>query len=417
MPKRRDLEPWESNLIAAIREQHRFGYSIRPMRGKVQVQRFWRDTGKRETVTLPVAWEKGCQRDVLNGINAINDSLQKGLSLKNAAALAFDSEAPGPKAKTNWLRVVDHYHQFKTENGMIKESTWAKEYVPRLSWLVETVSKPDAPSNGKTLLEAMRWGSNGVGDPGSISRKRRIQYCADFLRYAVDECGVDQRWAPPRPSVIKTIIGSKAANAGMAPNEGQAIALTDAQFLRLFESIKDQRWRMAVGLLGVFGLRAVELNYCSPGEQGGLLVTYEKRNNMNKTKPREVPVLNPEGHPGLGQKLLLMLNTGLVPMPPLGNSDSQAAISLNQALSRNLVWSELKAEARKQGKRISSYSLRHCFADRCAMRGSIPPKAAAAAMGHSLNTHLQVYQKNYHQREVFEAFEKADSIAEVLNKE
>ena len=92
MPKRRDLEPWEANLIAAIREQHRFGYSIRPMRGKVQVQRFWRDTGKRETVTLPVAWEKGCQRDVLNGINAINDSLQKGLSLKNAAALAFDSE-------------------------------------------------------------------------------------------------------------------------------------------------------------------------------------------------------------------------------------------------------------------------------------------------------------------------------------
>ena len=217
--------------------------------------------------------------------------------------------------------------------------------------------------------------------------------------------------------MIKTIIGSKAANAGMAPNEGQAIALTDAQFLRLFESIKDQRWRMAVGLLGVFGLRAVELNYCSPGAQGGLLVQYEKRNNRNKTKPREVPVLNPVDHPGLGQKLLLMLNTGLVPMPPLGNSDSQAAISLNQALSRNAVWAELKAEARKQGKRISSYSLRHCFADRCAMRGSIPPKAAAAAMGHSLNTHLQVYQKNYHQKEVFEAFEKADSVAEVPNKE
>ena len=417
MPKRRDLEPWESKLIAAIREQHRFGYSIRPMRGKVQVQRFWRDTGKRETVTLPVAWEKGCQRDVLNGINAINDSLQRGLSLKNAAVLAFDLEAPGPKAKTNWLRVVDHYHQFKTENGMIKESTWAKEYVPRLSWLVETVSKTDAPSNGKALLEAMRWGANGVGDPGSIGRKRRIQYCADFLHYAVNECGVDKRWAPPGPSVIRSIIGSKSDNAGMAPNEGQAIALTDAEFLKLFESIKDQRWRMAVGLLGVFGLRAVELSYCSPGAQGGLLVQYEKRNSRNKTKPREVPVLNPVDHPGLGQKLLMMLNTGLVPMPPLGNSDSQAAISLNQALSRNAVWAELKAEARKQGKRISSHSLRHCFAYRCAMRGSIPPKAAAAAMGHSLNTHLQVYQKNYHQKEVFEAFEKADSVGEVPNKE
>ena len=165
------------------------------------------------------------------------------------------------------MRVVDHYHQFKVENGLIKESTWQKEYVPRLSWLVETVSKADAPSNGKKLLEAMRWGANGIGEPGSIGRKRRIQYCADFLRYAVDECGVDQRWEPPRPSVIKTIIGSKAANTALAPNEGQAIALTDDQFLRLFESIKDQRWRMAVGLLGVFGLRAVELNYSSPASR------------------------------------------------------------------------------------------------------------------------------------------------------
>ena len=104
MPKRRELEPWEQNLVSAIKEQHRFGYSVRPMRGKVQVQRFWSDTGKRETVTLPVAWEKGCQRDVLNGINAINDGLQKGLSLKTAAALAFDATTPGPKAKNNWLR-------------------------------------------------------------------------------------------------------------------------------------------------------------------------------------------------------------------------------------------------------------------------------------------------------------------------
>ena len=47
------------------------------------------------------------------------------------------------------------------------------------------------------------------------------------------------------------------------------------------------------------------MNYSSPGEQG-LLVTYEMKINMNKTKPREVPVLNPEGHPGLGQKLLLI---------------------------------------------------------------------------------------------------------------
>ena len=28
MPKRRELEPWEQNLVSAIKEQHRFGYSV-----------------------------------------------------------------------------------------------------------------------------------------------------------------------------------------------------------------------------------------------------------------------------------------------------------------------------------------------------------------------------------------------------
>ncbi len=49
MLRRRELKPWEQNLVSAIKEQHRFGYSVRPMWGKVQVQRFWSDTDKRET--------------------------------------------------------------------------------------------------------------------------------------------------------------------------------------------------------------------------------------------------------------------------------------------------------------------------------------------------------------------------------
>ena len=410
MPKRRDLEQWEQTLASALREQHRFGYSVRPMRGKVQVQRFWSDTKKRETVTLPIAWEKGCQREVLNGINAINESLNKGLTLKKAASLAFDSETSGPKASTNWPRLIDEYRKYKLDNGLCKQSTWETEYTPRMDWLLEIVSRPDAPNNGKQLLEAMRWGPNGVGEPGSPARQRRIQMCKAFLRFAVEECGIDSRWSPPRESVVNTIIGLKAPNAELAKNEGQAVALTDEQFVRLFDSIKDQRWRMAVGILGTFGCRGVELNYLSPRDDG-LHVSYEKRNSNGTTKPRVVPILDPEGHPGLGRKLLLMLQTGLVPMPPLGSSDGKASMAINQALMRNPVWRELKEEARAIGKRVSVYSLRHCFADRCAMRiPAIPAKAAAAAMGHSLATHLQIYQANYHQKEVMEAFERANSV-------
>ena len=95
MPKRRELERWEQNLVSAIKEHHRFGYSVRPMRGKVHVQRFWSDTGKRETLSLPVALEKGCQRDVLNGINAINDGLQKVPTTAAGGAEAFSCTKDG----------------------------------------------------------------------------------------------------------------------------------------------------------------------------------------------------------------------------------------------------------------------------------------------------------------------------------
>ena len=278
-----------------------------------------------------------------------------------------------------------------------------------MDWLLET-GRPDAPNNGKRVLEAMHRGPNGIGEPGSPARQRRIQMCKAFLRFAVEECGIDSRWSPPRESVVNRIIGLKAPNAELARNEGQAVALTDEQFVRLFDSIKDQRWRMAVGLLGQFGIRGVELNYLSPRDNG-LHIADEKRNSNGSTKPRVVPILDPKGRQGLGRKLLLMLQTGLVPMPPLGKSDSQAAISVNQALMRSPVWRELKEEAKAVGKRVSVYSLRHCFADRCGMRTpAIPPKAAAAAMGNSLPTHLQIDQANYHQKDVMEAFERANSV-------
>ena len=47
MPKERaDAQPWEAALKRAIKTQHKWGYSLRPMRGKVQVERYWKDTGQ-----------------------------------------------------------------------------------------------------------------------------------------------------------------------------------------------------------------------------------------------------------------------------------------------------------------------------------------------------------------------------------
>lgn len=59
-------EAWVTRLREAVKEQHRNGYSLREKRGAVQVQRYWADSGKRESASLPIVWERGCERRMLN---------------------------------------------------------------------------------------------------------------------------------------------------------------------------------------------------------------------------------------------------------------------------------------------------------------------------------------------------------------
>ena len=81
MPKERaDAQPWEAALKRAIKTQHKWGYSVRPMRGKVQVERYWKDTGKRQAATLPIEWRRGCEREVLSALHGMSTYWEQSLS-------------------------------------------------------------------------------------------------------------------------------------------------------------------------------------------------------------------------------------------------------------------------------------------------------------------------------------------------
>ena len=408
VPRKGSVEPWEQRLRDAVNAQHPFGYSIRNMRGSIQVQRYWRDSGKRETATLPLEWHASSQRELLNALHAINSAINTGLSLKDAAKLAFDvSAGPTSSSRLNWGEVLRKFRAHKVDSGKVKERTWLKEYEPRLRWFIDQLNGPAGANNGTKALEAMRVGRNGQGDePGSRGRKLRIQYAAQMLKFAVVELGIDERWMPPDAAKLAELVGEKRPNAPKAANAGQALELTDEQFLRLFDSIKNPSWKLAVGLLGVFGLRGVELNYAT-AKTDGLQVDYEKRMARGTTKKRLVPILDPQGRPGLGQQLLLTLQSAIVKLPPLGSSDSEASSAISTHLRRNAVWNELKAQARRASNdRVSVYSFRHGFVWRTAM-AHIHPRVAAAACGHSLATHMAIYGQKFDYGNVKTAFAAA----------
>ena len=72
------------------------------MSGKVQVERYWKDTGKRQAATLPIEWRRGCEREVLNALHGINAAIAKGLSLKDAVRLTFDLTAGLKSSSKRW---------------------------------------------------------------------------------------------------------------------------------------------------------------------------------------------------------------------------------------------------------------------------------------------------------------------------
>lgn len=373
---------WVTHVRGALKQQHGFGWSIREIAGKVQLTRRFED-GSRSAVVLDLPWNADCTGALLGLLPEIRSRMDaQQLGLKEAYEL-LRAPAAAPQAKTNWHELVSRFHQHKTAHtGEIKETTWQSAYAPVMERLLEVMGSRPIPRDSRSLLAALR--DRYGGAPGSRGRKLRIQYAAQFLRFCVTGMGVADRWLPPDDLV--PFVGRASAESV----QGGATPLKDPQFVLVLEGIPDPRWRLAVGLLGCFGLRPVELKYCQVDEDK-LHVAYCKRTARGNGRPGDVPGLDPVGLEGESQHLLHLLQSRRVDLPPLGSTDRAAALSVRQYLDRRQVWRDLKREVAETGGRLSAYSFRHGYALRAHEVYDLSPRITAACMRHSLQTHQRHY--------------------------
>ena len=241
--------------------------------------------------------------------------------------------APGTQRRSvgpNWTDAAERFQAHKINSGQVKPSNWQKNYAGRIKSVLKLLAGSNGPTTGKARLQKL-----ATGEPGSRGRVVRVEYVAQFLRFAVAEVGVDERWAPPSSDALADIKGRAVPNQApdLSKGQGQAVPINDAAFLELYDSIPDARWKLAVGLMGVFGLRPVELNYIST-EGKALRCSFVKRTTRGQTKPRLIEALDPIERPGLGQQLLLELSSGLTGLPPLGSEDKAAASAVSTYLNR-----------------------------------------------------------------------------------
>jgi integrase len=306
----------------------------------------------------------------------------QGLGLREAADL-LQAPAAAVTGAIDWPDLVERFRKHKVEDtGDVAAATFEAVYRPVMVQINTTMVTKPIPRDGRALLAALR--DRYGGEPGSRGRQIRIQHAAQLLRYAVKELGHPDRWLPPDDLVA--FVGKRPKGSSRNP----ATPVKDHQLVRLLEGIPDPRWRLAVGLLACFGLRPVELKYCRvTGDK--LYVGYEKRTARGSSKPGEVNGLDPVGMPGESVRLLRLLESGLIELPPLGNSDRATAMAIRQYLERRPAWRALKGEAAAAVGKLSPYSFRHGYALRAHELYGLSPRTTAALMRHSLLTHSAHY--------------------------
>ena len=178
--------------------------------------------------------------------------------------------------------------------------------------------------------------------------------------------------------------------------------LSDAQILQLLDNLPagevHDRWRFAIQLCAVYGLRPEELRHLriKDGASGAELWTiYQKSMGGTKgakTEPRRLHPLLLRDADGstIDWKLQGRLQVG-EKLPPL-NREGDGGQALNQYLRRRKVWMTLRDEAEHQGEQLTPYSLRHRYA-KGMHAANVPIANICEAMGYTIEVHLKSYAR------------------------
>ena len=209
---------WITSLREEIRQECGEGWMVRGI-GKGLVQK----------VQLTVRFEDGNRTSIVLGAKAKSDpdfvpwvgtsagwilkvstdiSLimkSQGKSLAEAYELVKQKNESGLNSAFNWELLARKFKSHKTSNGKKGSRVWNRNYRTPIARTLLILTGEPSVSSGYSVLKNLveRHG----GEPGSASRRLRIQYAAEFLRFAFKN-GANRSWLPPED--LNTFIGEKA---------------------------------------------------------------------------------------------------------------------------------------------------------------------------------------------------------------
>jgi integrase len=390
-------ETWDQILRKQIKLEHGRGWSISPQSGKAKLTRRYEDQS-RSSVTLPIAWAASNGSAINTAVARIKRLIdERGLGLAEASALvsAADSASEGVDG-INWRGVVDQFLESRADR---RKSTLA-DLRFRVGNVLLTLDSKPKPRDGRTLMRSYAKQHFDRCPPGGKGRMAHLGDVATLLNFAVERCGLDARWRPLKGEELRELVGTTARVIGeevTRPIKPEQLgALLDA-----LEADNKPELQLAVGLVGLFGLRPAELAVLRVRDDGHLMVGSQVKRNastMKRPKPDRLSLpLDIPGRRGEGLRFLQLYKSKLVKLPPRilttieRGEFKDVGEAFRKLLERYPFWKSLVAA----NPGLTPYSLRHGYAWRGhkSYNQSLSVRDLAALMGHTPAIHLQHYGK------------------------
>ena len=392
---------------------------------------------KRTSQTLPIEWKKTSGIEILKAIEFIKPLVvEKNLTLKEATRrwkAQFIGEAqkqpnkswndfllirPINKKDANYEKDLKEYlnaaskvDQFmQTKQGLTSKTE--KDWARRISRFLEEMNNNPSPNTGVELIKKLS--DKYLTEIEPDERKRYINAWCEILKYGIERHSQNEkRWQPPNETYRKELIGK----SNRTKQDKLTPYIEEHDLFRLLDDLesRDSSLFLAVGLISIFGLRLSELAVLRVLD--GKLYVGNIKNNINtkaKKEDRRVFPMDLFTRKNLGKKLIELYESKKIPLPkPVlnqiemvkdKNRYGDVGQALRQRIERNKVWKEII----KTNPEITPYSLRHRYAHQCHKGSTIPisVKDAAAAMGHSVETHNSFYGSYTTELSLEKAFER-----------
>ena len=392
---------------------------------------------KRTSQTLPIEWKKTSGIEILKAIEFIKPLVvEKNLTLKEATRrwkAQFIGEAqkqpnkswndfllirPINKKDANfekdlkeYLNAASNVDQFmQTKQGLTSKTE--KDWARRISRFLEEMNNNPSPNTGVELIKKLS--DKYLAEIEPDERKRYINAWCEILKYGIERHSQNEkRWQPPNETYRKELIGK----SNRTKQDKLTPYIEENDLHRLLDDLesRDSSLFLAVGLISIFGLRLSELAVLRVLD--GKLYVGNIKNNINtkaKKEDRRVFPMDLFARKNLGKKLIEIFESKKItlPKPVLNqiemvkdkNRYGDVGQALRQRIERNKVWKEII----KTNPEITPYSLRHRYAHQCHKGSTIPisVKDAAAAMGHSVETHNSFYGSYTTELSLEKAFER-----------